>query len=424
MNSPFKGCHTFLLILLPCICSAAIFESKLVNVTGSASARLAYDSRVFGVSSSTFTSSQGAAPSSGINGDELESEDDFILTFSPALHFTSKLGLLKISGSAGVGITQYFINDSKSFISPSTNLTFDFDDSLGMGLKRRISNNAKIRFESTFDLGQEVGVSVLDQELTSYLYLLAGFNVRYNYSKKFAVGGGTSYSYRWYQQEESFKSTNPNLDFSTLPLHLDAFYIYSEKLDFFSTYNYQRNKAYGSAPTRSELTSSANHGINIGAQGDFTSKSSGVITVGYTLIDFDDAFANNQDNLTTSLTFKHKHNSKTNSSYSLTRQFSPTAQGSSTFSTSISANLNHKFTEKWSGSATLSGGLSEYTYPRTPSGGAVPPSKSKNFGFSLGSQHKVFQKFTLDTGYNFTRTDNGDDAYNRHVVFVQSSTNF
>ena len=73
---------------------------------------------------------------------EIESEDDFIISFSPSLHFASKLGLLKLSGSAGVNIVQYLINDKKSYLVPTTSLTLDFDDTLA--LKKRLSNNAKI----------------------------------------------------------------------------------------------------------------------------------------------------------------------------------------------------------------------------------------------------------------------------------------
>ena len=58
----------------------------------------------------------------------LESEDDFILTFSPTVHFTNKLGLFKINGSAGVQITQYLLNGDMSNIVPTTSLSIDFDD--------------------------------------------------------------------------------------------------------------------------------------------------------------------------------------------------------------------------------------------------------------------------------------------------------
>ena len=206
----------------------ALYESKLGKIDAGATLKLSYDSRVFGMPSNEFQAVKDSNSTNSINPSRLKSEDDFIVTFSPAVHFTNKFGLLKIRGSAGVQISQYLLNGDMSNIVPTTSFSIDFDDTLA--LKKRISNNAKIRFESTFDIGQQIGASVLEQDLVSYTYISAGLNIRYNHSAKFGVGGGTSYSYRFYQSANT--SESPNLDFSTLPLSFRAFYIYSEKLDF------------------------------------------------------------------------------------------------------------------------------------------------------------------------------------------------
>ena len=285
--------------------SFALYESKLGKIDASATLKVAYDSRVFGMPSDEFKSVKDSDPvDSGINPSRLESEHDFILTFSPAVHFTNKLGLFKINGSAGVQINQYILNGDMSNIVPTTSLSIDFDDTLA--LKKRISNNAKIRFESTFDVGQHVGASVLDQDLVSYTYISAGLNVRYNHSAKFGVGGGTSYSYRFYQSANT--DDRPNLDFSTLPLSFRAFYIYSEKLDFFTNYTFARSKAHGTS--QSNLTDATNHSISIGADGVYSSKFSGSLSLGYSLVDYELEENPNQDNLITSVSLNWKHNSK------------------------------------------------------------------------------------------------------------------
>ena len=140
------------------------------------------------------------------------------------MHFSKGLYLLNISGSAGVSMTRYIKNSDKSHIVPITTLSLDFDESL----KKRLSTNAKIRFDATFDLGQHVDTSIVDQDLVSYSYFTTNINVRYNHSTKFGVGGGTSYSFKDYQSG----SINSYNDLSTLPLSLRAFYIYSENLTF------------------------------------------------------------------------------------------------------------------------------------------------------------------------------------------------
>ena len=87
---------TTFLALFSCAATAfGLYESKLGKIDASASLRLAYDSRVFGMPSDEFKAVQDANNSSSINPNRLKSEDDFIITFSPAVHFTNKLGLFK-----------------------------------------------------------------------------------------------------------------------------------------------------------------------------------------------------------------------------------------------------------------------------------------------------------------------------------------
>ena len=408
--------------------SFALYESKLGKIDASATLKVAYDSRVFGMPSDEFKSVKDSDPvDSGINPSRLESEHDFILTFSPAVHFTNKLGLFKIKGSAGVQINQYILNGDMSNIVPTTSLSIDFDDTLA--LKKRISNNAKIRFESTFDVGQHVGASVLDQDLVSYTYISAGLNVRYNHSAKFGVGGGTSYSYRFYQSANT--DDRPNLDFSTLPLSLRAFYIYSEKLDFFTNYTFARSKAHGTS--QSNLTDAINHSISIGADGVYSSKFSGSVSLGYSLVDYELASQPNQDNLITSVSLNWKHNSKTTSNYSLSRAFSPTAQGFSTFSTSLRAGVSHRFTDTLSGTSYLSAGITDYSYPQAPdfkkkdgSTGKIDSSSMKTYGFGFGVSKKHSKIFSSSAGYDYTLMDKNSNSgsYGRHLVHAQITGRF
>jgi hypothetical protein len=410
----------FCAIVYP-LASFALYDGKLGRISTSASLKVAYDSRVFGMPSDEFKSVRDSNGSSTINTSRLESEDDFILTFSPTVHFTNKLGLFKISGSAGVTINQYILNGDMSSIVPTTSLSIDFDDTLA--LKKRISNNAKIRFESTFDVGQNVGASVLDQDLVSYTYIAAGLNVRYNHSSKFGVGGGTSWSYRYYQSANT--DERPNLDFSTLPLSFRAFYIYSEKLDFFTNYTFARSKAHGT--NQANLTDAINHSISVGADGVYSSKFSGRISVGYSLVDYELSSQPDNYNLITSIALNWKHNSKTSSNYSLSRAFSPTAQGFSTFSTSLRAGLSHRFTDTLSGSSYLTAGITDYTYPQSfdtnddPTKGKVDSSSMKTYGFGFGLNKKHSKIFTSSYGYNFTLMDKNSNSgnYGRHLLHAQ-----
>jgi hypothetical protein len=406
----------FSLLVFSAKTSLGLVEGKLGKIDASVTLRGEYDSRVFGISSNSF---QGAKTSSSalIAANELKSEDDFIIRFSPALHFSKKLKWFSFTGSAGVDLVEYVKNNDKSYTQPITTFSIDFDETLSKN--KRISNNAKIRFDATFDLGQSVGASILEQDLISYTYFTAGANVRYNHSPKFGVGGGTSYNLKHYQTGAT--QTRVYQDITTLPLSAQAFYIYSEKLDFYTDYTFTRTKDDQSGS--SSLTDSNSHSISFGAQGEYSSKLSGNANVGYSVQNYDNNLVSKQDNLITSIGVNWKLNSKTSFGFNLNRAFSPSAQGFSTFSTMARASANHRLMEDLSAQVYLSAGNIKYTYP--PSGATPRDSSSLNqygLGFSLMKQ--VSESVTASAGYDYSFVDRSMENYGRHVLHADITGRF
>jgi len=396
--------------------SFGLVEGKLGNIDASVTLRTEYDSRVFGISSNSF---QGAKTSRStlIKASELESEDDFIIRFTPALHFSKKLRWFTFTGSAGVDLVEYVKNNDKSYSQPITTFSIDFDETLSKN--KRVSNNAKIRFDATFDLGQSVGASILEQDLISYTYFTAGANVRYNHSPKFGIGGGTSYNLKHYQAGAT--QTRVYQDITTLPLSAQAFYIYSEKLDFYTDYTFTRTKDdQGGSST---LTDSNSHSISFGAQGDYSSKLSGNANVGYSVQNYDNEFVSKQDNLITAIGIDWKLNSKTSFGFDFNRAFSPSAQGFSTFSTMARASANHRLMEDLSAQIYLSAGKVKYTYP--PSGTTARDSSSLNqygLGFSLMKQ--LSERISATAGYDYSFVDRSMENYGRHVLHADITGRF
>ena len=386
----------------------ALIEGKLGKIDAIGTLSAEYDSRVFGVSSKSFLGAQ-ESDSPLIAKDELKSEDDFIIRFSPALHFTKKVKWFTFSGTAGIQFVQYIKNEDKSYNQPITSFAIDFDETLSKN--KRISNNAKIRFDATFDLGQSVGASVLEQDLTSYTFFDAGLNVRYNHSPKFGIGAGTSYNIKKYQTGSV--SDTPYQDLSTLPLSLKAFYIYSEKLDFYSDYTLQRSKA--DQATSSSLANSQSHTISFGAQGDYSSKLSGNANLGYSVQNYDSTSVSKQDNLVTSIGLNWKLNTKTSFGFDLNRAFSPSAQGFSTFSTMGRANVIHRITEKITSGAYFSFGTVSYTHP--PEGDTARDSNSLNqYGLGFNLNRQISERISASTGYDYSFIDQSTGNYGRHVI--------
>ena len=394
----------WLIYILTATYSFALYEGSIGRIDASASIDATYDSRIFGISSPTFTA---ANQSSSKN---LKSEDDFILKFSPALHFSKKVKWFSFNGSAGIEIAHFVKNDDQSYTRPTTTFSIDFDETLSKN--KRLSNNAKIRFDATFDVGQSVGASVIDQDLTSYTYFTSGINVRYNHSPKFGVGAGTSYNAKYYQSGSQTSEQAVYSDLETLPLTARAFYIYSEKLDFYSNYTFQRTKD-DRAGSADSLNDSSSHSISFGAQGVYSSKLSGDASIGYSVQNFDNASTDTQDNLITGIGLNWKLNSKTNFGFDASRSFSPSAAGYSVFSTMGRFSVNHRFTEDISGVGYISASSSEFTYaPDVKS----DSSSLNNYGFGFTVSKKFSDIFSASSGYDYSYIDRALETYGRHVL--------
>lgn len=396
--------------------SFGLVQGKLGNIDASVTLRTEYDSRVFGISTNSFEGAKSSS-SSLIAAAELKSEDDFIIRFTPALHFSKKLKWFTFTGSAGVDLVEYIKNNDKSYSQPITTFSIDFDETLSKN--KRVSNNAKIRFDATFDLGQSVGASILEQDLISYTYFTAGANVRYNHSPKFGIGGGTSYNLKHYQTGST--QTRVYQDITTLPLSAQAFYIYSEKLDFYTDYTFTRTKDDQGGSTT--LTDSSSHSISFGAQGDYSSKLSGNANVGYSVQNYDNKFVSKQDNFITAIGVDWKLNSKTSFGFNLNRAFSPSAQGFSTFSTMARASATHRLKEDLSAQVYLSAGKVEYTYP--PLGTTSRDSSSLNqYGLGLSLMKQISERISATAGYDYSFVDRSMENYGRHVLHADITGRF
>ena len=395
------------LLLLNMLVSTSIFSNPVDLIREldiGARASVTYDSNVFGISSDVFNN----AMSSGVTRGEVESKDDLILSFSPSLHFSKKIYLLNISGSAGISLTRYIKNVDKSYIVPVTTLSLDFDESL----KKRLSTNAKIRFDATFDLGQHVDTSIVEQDLVSYSYFTTSVNVRYNHSAKFGIGAGTSFSFKDYQ---SGAVKNSYSDLATLPLSLRAFYIYSEKLDIFTDYTTTFSISDASTTNAADSKSQA---VSLGLNGEYSSKLSGRISLGYSWIDFDSTTLETSDNLVSSLDLSWKHNSKTSSSYFINRQFSPSAQGISRFSTSLGVRLNHKLTDRLRGFASTNYSVIDSSL----NDGSI--SSMDQFALGIGIDYNWSDFIMVGSTYNFSLIEAMSENYDRHTFEIYASGRF
>ena len=95
-------------VLLVALCKLNILygfvQGSLGKIESSATLSAVYDSKIFGISSSDYTSVKSLQGSNS----KLKSEDDFILTFSPALHYSKKIKWFSFGASAGIQLAHRF----------------------------------------------------------------------------------------------------------------------------------------------------------------------------------------------------------------------------------------------------------------------------------------------------------------------------
>lgn len=385
-----------LVIWCPSFSLAALMDNPLGKINLTANARATYDSNVFSMPAAQFNSRKATTSS-------LKSSSDLILELTPAAHFSKKIKMIEIGGMLGARGAYFIRNRDKSYVNPITTFSIDFDESL----TKRISNNAKIRFDAIFDVGQKTETSVLENDLTSYSYFSIGANVRYNHSPKFGLGASATYTYRDYQ---SGAVQNTYHDVTSIPISARAYYIYSPKTDFFTEYGYTPTRG---GPAAGNTIDAVTHRITFGAQGDLSTKVSGTARIGYTTKKYDNPALSSQGSLSLGTNLSWTLNQKTSVGINLDRSFQPSPQDQSILSTTIGLSLNHRLNEKISGIAQASWSKAAYTKAQTA---------DRNLDmFTIGAslRKRLSQRFDIGGGYDFsTSSQSVGGNFNRHVLYV------
>ena len=384
----------------PLLSVAAVTDGPLGKIDLTVNAKATYDSNVFSMPSNTFKGHKKKKSS-------LKSSSDLILSLTPAAHFTKKIKMIEIQGTLGARGTYFLRNRHKSYVDPITTLSIDFDESLS----KRVSNNAKIRFDAIFDVGQKTETTVLENDLMSYTYYSAGINSRYNHSPKFGVGAGLTYSYRDYQ---SISGGNQYQDVTTTPISGRAFYIYSPKLDFFTEYIYSPTRGGRSA---NQTLDAAMHTVNFGIQGDLFTKVSGSFRIGHISKTYEGNLPS-QDSMSLEANFSWKLNQKTSVGINSSRRFQPSPQDRSILTTVMDLSVNHRLNEKMTGSIHSSWSSSDYTTgSRT---GLINGGNLKTVTLGAALRKTLSQRFSVGGGYDFSTSDQTRGDFDRHLMYIEA----
>ena len=384
----------FFILLIPYLCFGLI-EGRLGRIDATSTLSLTYDSNLFNLNQNEYSFIKKS-------NSRIESKDDFILKFSPVLHYSKDLNLLNFQVSAGAEIARFAFNDSSNYIIPVTNLVLDFDETLS--LNKRISNNAKIRFSATFDIGQYVGSDLIEADLVSFTYFKAGFDVRYNHSPKFAVSSGTDYVIRHYQSG----SINSNYDdYSNLPISSNIYYIYSPKLDLFFNYTFRKSDSSSSVGTNGDFIT---HSYSLGANGSISQKLSGRASIGYSNIDFMEPLFDDRNSIISTISLLLNHNIKTKSQFEISKTFSPTARSRAQLESKFRYGLSHNLNQNLNSTIGVFYNNSEVFV----SSGIT--NKVDQTGFDATLTRMIRPNITTSLTYSFSVVSRNLSKFNKHLL--------
>jgi hypothetical protein len=361
-------------------------EGKFGKVSVGANSSANYDSNIF---------------SSNLN------EGDFILKTTPTVTYSKKVGVIVLTASAGLAISKYASNTNQDAVDPQTN--FDVDLS---GLSDRIgfmkSGGGKLKFDAYVDLGQNTSTNVIEQDIVTSVNYIAGLDIRYDYSKKFGLGSKLEYSLTQSTGNATYS------DIASWSLSGRAFYIYSEKLEFFGDYEYKPVSGSGGVTT---FIDAATHEFKFGASGDLFKKIKGDVYVGYSFKNFESSDVSDDSAITFGGGLTWEMNSKRSMRFNMSRSFSASPQNQSLLTTNFSLALNHKFDNKTNGTVSARYSTTDYTGSTSRS--------TDILGFGARITRTLNKNMNMGFSYDYSQTKNESSAdFDRHLTTLDFNVNY
>ena len=356
--------------------------------------------------------------------------DDIIFQFQPTATYTKRLGPLIASATGGGDFGRYVENGQEDYSNPITRFNVGMAEDFGLfSVDKRTAG--KISFGFDTDISQRTEANEQLRDLVNYTLYTANFNIRYNHSPKFGISANYGYDFRDYQSTSTLG--NFFTDIETQNIGVNLLYIYSPKLDLFLNYTLSQHDGRG---VRDFFIDNEVSTFMIGAEGNFTPKISGNVSIGYANRTFDNSLVNSEGGLVFNSGVNWQFRQKTGLSLNLRRNFMPTAQDNAIETASYNISLIHRFTQRTSGTLAYTFNDNDFqTYAGQP---PIPPpylDPSRVLGGRTDKSHTV--SLMVDTQlsknirgisrYSYTDFESGlGDVFSneRHLLSFSASLSY
>jgi hypothetical protein len=357
-------------------CASALVEFARGNLIASANLTEEFDSNVFG------------------NNTELS---DSITTFSPALNFSRKAGLISANLGAGINIVRFKDFDTQDSENPFFNFGINYDNPARLNLKYNGSYN---RISTASD-------AALDRTESDQFTL--GVVLNYAHSDKLSTRAGVNY-------RSSFdKTSNSNAfaDTASYAFTAGSVYKYSPKLSGALAYTFRPSTATRVATNANLNPDAQDHQVAFSLEGELAPKVTGVTSVGYTLREF--KAGGSEDAITFGVGTTWAAAQKTSVTLNASQDFSTTETAESITGLNIRLGLNQQLLAKLSANLYADYATVDYSTP-----GQLTSRSDDNLTYTAGLIYAFNEFLSSKLGYSY-RDNNSNIAtasYTRAIVTV------
>ena len=264
-----------------------------------------------------------------------DSQGDYVYSTSLSADYTRRAGWIGVNASASVGSSRFANVDGQDFDNPSFALEFTKQTGRTTG-----SLTLSAARESRAD-------PAVNTRSTSW-NIPIGLNFKYPIVSTYTLSGSFGYSSRDYVDETVFASLK------NYSASLDLLHMLTSERDVLAGYRYRFSET-------SRDTSSTDHAVTVGLSGKLIRGVTGSLRVGYqtripTGVPGNEKFSS----WTASGSSSYAVNKKLNFNGTIAKDFATTATDTYVDTTTASADMQYAYNSRWSASASVSVGDSQF----------------------------------------------------------------
>jgi hypothetical protein len=329
----------------------------LLNIDGTRNQVFVFGGATFGYNSNIFAESTGRG--------------DYTMSAHAGLEIKRRAGIIAVNMTAKADYVTYGEYTGENSLNPSFSLELN-------------KTTGRTTGAFTVNAYRETRSDAAVNLRTTTWNFPVGLNLKYPVNDNLYLTSSTGYLKRSYSDNSAL------VDYADYSQAVDAFYVYTTKLDLLAGYRLRYSSTSIGGKT-------ADHWFNVGATGGLFSKLSGTVRAGYQFRRIAGPAAESYDHLNAQASISWPLTRKLILGGSLNRDFSTIATGASVDSTSAALRATYAFSRKIEFSADVATGLNKFL------GRDQPAREDSFFSWGAGVIYRSTEHLQVGASYTYFR---------------------